>query len=315
MSAEGRPERTLPVGYEIFTRERWTALARRSGALLSDSERQDLAVTAELISLDEVADVYLPLAQLLALTIRNRHEGQRKIDDYLGLDRATGPFIIGIAGGVAVGKSTTARVLQVLLRRMGTTDLLTTDGFLWPNAMLEAWGILDRKGFPESYDQVRLVEALSAIRAGQHDVAAPVYSHLSYDIVPGEFQIIRQPDILILEGLNVLQASTNGTSPTYGEVSDYLDASVYVDAAETDVALWFSERLSALRSAPNEPDSFFHRLASLSDSDFAALAEQVWKQVNLVNLRENIAPTRGRAHLIIEKGGDHCVDRVLLRRS
>ncbi len=314
MSADGKSERTRPAGYEVFARERWTALARRSGASLSDSERQNLAATADLISMEEAKDVYLPLARLLAVIVQNKHEARRRIDDYLGEEHVPGPFIIGIAGGVAVGKSTTAKVLQVLLRSTGTTDLLTTDGFLWPNATLEARGILDRKGFPESYDQQRLVEALTAIRAGV-EVGAPVYSHLSYDIVPGELQIIRQPDILILEGLNVLQADTKGTAPTHGEVSDYVDVSIYVDAAETDVAQWFKERLFALCSAPNEPDSFFHRLASLSESDLADLAERVWREVNLVNLRENIAPTRGRAHLIIEKGSNHLVDRVLLRRS
>ena len=274
---------------------------------------RDLAATGEPISVGEVQDVFLPLAQLLALIAQTTRDAQRRIDDYLGEERVTAPFIIGIAGGVAVGKSTTARVLQVLLRRTGTTDLLTTDGFLWPNDTLEARGMLDRKGFPESYDQRRLVETLRAVRAGEPEVPTPVYSHLSYDIVPGEFQIIRQPAILIVEGLNVLQASTRGSSPTRG-VSDSFDVSIYVDAAETDVARWFSERLFALRSAANEPGSFFHGLASLSEGEFTALAEHVWNRVNLVNLRQNVAPTRGRADLIVEKGSDHLVDRILLRR-
>ncbi len=314
MSAEDNPEGRDP-GYEVFSRERWTALARRSGAVVSDAEMRALAAIGEAISMEEVTDIYFPLAQLLTLIAQNKHEAQRRIDDYLGQKAVTAPFIVGIAGGVAVGKSTTAKVLQALLSRAGTTDLLTTDGFLWPNATLEARGILDRKGFPESYDQRRLVEALAAIRAGDEEVATPVYSHLSYDVVPGKLKIIRKPEILIVEGLNVLQASTKGSSPTHGEVSDYLDVSIYVDAAETDVALWFTERLSALRAEGDTPGSFFHRLASMSEGEFAVLAGQVWKQVNLVNWRENVAPTRGRAHLIVEKGRTHRVDRLLLRRS
>ncbi len=174
---------------------------------------------------------------------------------------------------------------------------------------------MDRKGFPESYDQRRLVEALTAIRAGGQEVATPVYSHVAYDIVPGELQIIRRPDILLVEGLNVLQVSTTGASASHVVVSDFFDVSIYVDAAETDVARWFRERLLVLRSTMNEPGSFFQRLASLSDEEVTTLAEQVWDQVNLVNLRENVAPTRGRADLIVEKGSDHLVDRVLIRRS
>jgi type I pantothenate kinase len=266
----------------------------------------------------EVVDVYLPLAELLALIADTRQHAQQRIGAFLGEDRERVPFIIGIAGGVAVGKSTTARLLQTLLGngdKHPSVELLTTDGFLFPNATLEARGIMSRKGFPESYDQRRLIEALAAIRAGVAEVATPVYSHLSYDIVPDELQIIRRPDILIVEGLNVLQVSTRGVAPAPVVVSDFFDVSIYVDAAETDVAGWFKERLLALRSALNEPGSFFHRFASLSDEEVVALAEQVWDQVNLVNLQENVAPTRGRAHLILEKGSDHLVRRVLLRRA
>ena len=247
-----------------------------------------------------------------------RGAAQQDVADFLGEDRSTAPFIIGIAGGVAVGKSTTARVLQALLAKgegRGSVELLTTDGFLWPNATLEARGIMGRKGFPESYDQRRLVEVLTAIRAGEPEVATPVYSHAFYDIVPGELHIIRRPDILIVEGLNVLQISTVGASTSPVVVSDFFDISIYVDAAETDVARWFRERLLVLRSTTSEPGSLFHGLASLSDREVTALAKQVWDQVNLVNLRENVAPTRGRAHLIVEKGPDHLVHRILLRRS
>jgi type I pantothenate kinase len=308
---------TLDLGYEVFTRERWAALAQRSGAVLSEDAVRALSATGESISTEEARDVYLPLMELLSLMAHNKRDAQQEIGAFLGKDRAHTPFIIGIGGGVAVGKSTTARVLRVLLdaAEVGrTVDLLTTDGFLWPNATLEARGIMARKGFPESYDQRRLVETVAAIRAGAKNAATPVYSHLSYDIVPGEFQIIGQPDILIVEGLNVLQTTTTGASPTHGQVSDHLDVSIYVDAAETDVARWFRQRLLALRAAATEPGSFFHGLASLSDDEVTALADQVWEEVNLVNLRENVAPTRGRANLILEKGSNHLVDRILLRR-
>jgi type I pantothenate kinase len=327
MPLDGRsPDSTTAAadaGYEVFTRERWAALARRSDTDLSDTDLSDtevghLVATGEAISHEEVVDIYLPLAQLLALTARTTRQARRTVDDFLGGDRGVVPFIIGIAGGVAVGKSTTARVLQALLKKSEghpTIDLLTTDGFLWPNDTLEARGIMGRKGFPESYDQRRLVEALAAIRAGEPEVGTPVYSHLSYDIVPGEVQFFRRPDILIVEGLNVLQVSTKGAFPPHVVVSDFFDFSIYVDALEIDVARWFNERLLALRSVLQEPGSFFHRFASLSDEEVTRLAEQVWEQVNLVNLRENVAPTRSRANLVVEKGGNHLVQRVLLRRS
>jgi type I pantothenate kinase len=311
-------ESNADAGFEVFTRQRWAALVRRSGGALSNDEVRNLAGIGDPISVQEVVDVYLPLAELLALIADTRHLAQRRIGAFLGEDRDRVPFIIGIAGGVAVGKSTTARLLQALLGNGDehpSVELLTTDGFLFPNAALEARGLMGRKGFPESYDLRRLIDALSAIRAGVAEVVTPVYSHLSYDIVPDEVQIIRQPDILIVEGLNVLQVSTRGASPAPVVVSDFFDVSIYVDAAEIDVAVWFTERLLALRSVLNEPGSFFHRFSSLSDEEVLALAEQVWNQVNLVNLQENIAPTRSRAHLILEKGSDHLVKRVLLRRA
>ena len=260
MSGEDPQEEIVELGYEVFTREQWAALGRRSGAVLSDEALRALAEMDEPISIDEVRGVYLPLTQLLVLMAHNARDARQKIDAFLGANGVDAPFIIGVAGGVAVGKSTTARVLQVLLATADegrTVDLLTTDGFLWPNATLEARGIMDRKGFPESYDQRRLVETVAAIRAGEKDVATPVYSHLSYDIVPGELRIIRRPDILIVEGLNVLQATTTEDSPTHSQVSDSFDVSIYVDAAETDVARWFHQRLDALIRAPNDPGSYF----------------------------------------------------------
>jgi type I pantothenate kinase len=305
------------AGYEVFTRERWAALARRSGTKLSDADARSLSATGEPISRDEVADIYLPLSQLLSLMAEVKRKGHRKIATFLAQDHSPGPFIIGIAGGVAVGKSTTARVLQALLQLDATTptvDLLTTDGFLYPNETLEARGLMARKGFPESYDQRALIEALAAIRSGAAEVRTPVYSHLAYDIVPGELQVLRRPDIVIVEGLNVLQVNTKGASPDHVVVSDFFDVAIYVDAAETDVAEWYRTRLMALRSTVmQESGSFFHRFASMSDEEMTTIAQQVWDGVNLINLRENVAPTRGRAHLVLEKNRAHLVDRVLLR--
>jgi type I pantothenate kinase len=307
------------AGFEVFSRERWSALGHRPDDRLSIADAQTLATAGEPISLDEVVEVYLPLAQLLTLMAALRRETRQRIGDFLSERRQPSPFVVGIAGGVAVGKSTTARVLQALLRQGDggpSVDLLTTDGFLYPNATLEADGLMARKGFPESYDQRALVEALAAVRAGVPEVRTPVYSHLAYDIVPDEFQTLRRPDILIVEGLNVLQVNTRGASPGHVVVSDFFDVSIYVDAAETDVAAWFRERLLSLRSTVlQEPGSFFHRFASMSDDELSTIAQQVWDGVNVINLRENVAPTRGRADLVLEKNGRHLVDRVLLRRS
>jgi type I pantothenate kinase len=196
-----------------------------------------------------------------------------------------------------------------------SVELLTTDGFLYPNAVLEERGLMMRKGFPESYDQRKLVEALAAIRAGHAEVETPVYSHHTYDILPGESHVVRHPDVVIVEGLNVLQVNTQG-APNQVMVSDFFDFSIYVDAAEEDVARWFIERLQGLRStAMQEPDSFFHRFASMSDEQVTAIAEQVWTEINLVNLVENIAPTRGRAHMVVEKDGNHRVSQIHLRQA
>jgi type I pantothenate kinase len=314
---EYKSTRPADAGYEVFTREQWAALAHRSGTNLSDADARKLAATGEPISRDEVGEIYLPLSQLLTLMARLKHNGHQKIAAFLGHGHNPGPFIIGIAGGVAVGKSTTARVLQAVLQLDASSpivDLLTTDGFLYPNDTLEASGLMARKGFPESYDQRALIEALAAIRGGAAEVRTPVYSHLAYDVVPGEFQVLHQPDIVIVEGLNVLQVNTKEASPDTVVVSDFFDVAIYVDAAETDVANWYQARLMALRSTVmQEPDSYFHRFASMSDEEMSTIAQQVWEGVNLVNLRENIAPTRGRAHLVLEKDRAHLVDRVLLR--
>jgi type I pantothenate kinase len=278
-----------------------------------------LAATGEPVAVDEVTEVYRPLAQLLALRATAANELQGLTDEFLADDRPVAPFMIGIGGSVAVGKSTTARILQALLGRgpgRPSVDLLTTDGFLYPNATLEAQGLMMRKGFPESYNQRKLVEALAAIKAGQPEVETPVYSHHTYDILPDESQVVRHPDMVIVEGLNVLQVNTKDASPNHVVVSDFFDFSIYVDAAEEDIARWFTERLVGLRtSALPEPGSYFHRFASMTDEEVMAMAGQIWSEINRVNLVENIAPTRGRANVVLEKDGAHRVAQILLRRG
>jgi type I pantothenate kinase len=281
---------------------------------VSPSDVALLAATGEPVAVEEVTEVYRPLAQLLALGATAALELQRQTDEFLEEDRPAAPFVIGIGGSVAVGKSTTARLLQALLGRgpgRPSVELLTTDGFLYPNAVLEAQGLMMRKGFPESYDQRKLVDALALIKAGHPAVETPVYSHHTYDILPGESQVIRRPDLVIVEGLNVLEVNTSNVV-----VSDFFDFSIYVDAAEHDIARWFAERLLGLRAtALREPDSFFHRFASMSEEQVETIAGQIWSEINAVNLRENIAPTRGRAHVVLEKGGDHRVSQIRLRRA
>jgi type I pantothenate kinase len=299
-------------GFETYTRGRWAALADRGQG--AGIER--LVATDEPVPAEEVIDIYLPLSQLLGLLVASKAEARRRISAFVGEERPAAPFIIGIAGSVAVGKSTVARVLQSLLQLEGSAsvDLLTTDGFLYPNAILARRGLMNRKGFPESYDLRSLIGALASIRAGDPEVETPVYSHVSYDIVPDAVQVLRRADIVIVEGLNVLQVNTKGDSAEQTLVSDFFDFSIYVDAAEEDIARWFAERLAALRSAARR-EGGSHPLAALPESEVASVAQHVWEEVNAVNLRDNVAPTRRRAHLILEKDGDHHVRQVLLRPS
>jgi type I pantothenate kinase len=310
---------SLDGHFTAFSRAQWAALGHRNGTSLSAADAARLMATGEPVSLHEVRDIYLPLAELLALLAAGSRASARRIGEFLGQDGGAAPFIIGIAGSVAVGKSTTARILQALLGRGAghpEVELLTTDGFLYPNAVLESRGLMERKGFPESYDQRALVDALSALRSGQAEVVTPVYSHLSYDILEGETHVLRRPDIVIVEGLNVLQVNTKGASPEHVVTSDFFDFSIYVDADESDIARWFTERLLALRSTVlQEPGAFFHRFASMPDGEVAAIADHIWTTINLVNLRDNVAPTRGRAQLVLEKGADHHVSKVLFRRT
>ena len=302
-----------------FSRAEWAPLRATTPLPLSEADLAELVSHNEPLSLEEVAEVYLPLSRLLNLHVTATRELHRVTDRFLGKAGAQNPYILGIAGSVAVGKSTTARVLRALLARWPDhprVDLVTTDGFLLPNAELEERELMRRKGFPESYDRRRLLRFVADLKAGEPEVAAPVYSHLVYDVIPGKTQIIRQPDIVILEGLNVLEGGVGRGNEEPGPlVSDYFDFSIYVDAEEAHIKTWFSDRFRHLRdTAFRDPKSFFRRFAHLTDEESAAFAERVWTDINGANLRENILPTRERAHLILEKGPTHRVEAVRLRR-
>jgi len=268
----------------------------------------------ERLDMDEVADIYLPLSRLLSLHAIASADREVVADTFLGVLPARRPYVIGLAGSVAVGKSTTSRILQELLARWPAhprVELVTTDGFLHPNAVLTERGLMERKGFPESYNTAALVDFLAAVKAGEPEVSAPVYSHIRYDIVAGDAQIVREPDIVIVEGLNVLQI----TPGVERHVSDFFDFTIYVDADEADIERWFVERFFTLRETVfADPESFFHNYAALPDDEAEQLARFVWRTINGVNLREEILPTRARAQLVLEKGPDHRVRRVRLRR-
>ncbi len=308
----------VDVPFEEFTRAEWTTLGDSAESRLSPTEVATLAATGDPAALDEVADVYVPLAQLLAVHSSAVQEARGRVDGFLGRPTRQAPFVIGVAGSVAVGKSTTARLLQAVLQDgpgHPRVELITTDGFLYPNPELEARGLMDRKGFPESYDRRRMIGVLSAIKAGRTQVKIPVYSHVTYDIVPGEFQTVENPEMVIVEGLNVLQVSTTDVPPDHMVASDFFDFSIYVDADEADIARWFTDRLLELRqSVLRDPRSYFHAFAGMSTDEVSSIAHNIWSDVNLVNLRENIAPTAGRANLVLEKDGEHRVRRARLRK-
>ncbi|GAB84385.1 type I pantothenate kinase [Gordonia rubripertincta] len=303
-----------PSLYLELDRRQWRELRESMPLVLNEDELAELVGLGEQIDLEEVADVYLPLSRLIHLQVAARQRLFAATSTFLGerqINRQV-PFVIGIAGSVAVGKSTTARVLAALLARWEShpkVDLITTDGFLLPTAEMQRRGILHRKGFPESYDRRALLRFVTEVKSGAREVAAPVYSHLAYDIVPNVYHYVRQPDILILEGLNVLQ-----TGPTL-MVSDLFDFSIYVDAKIEDIEEWYISRFLQMRTTSfANPDSHFHAYASLTDEQATAAARDLWTSINRPNLIENILPTRPRASLVLRKDVDHAINRVRLRK-
>ncbi len=307
--------------YRFFSAERWAEFRADTPLTLSESEVQRLSSLYDPIDLDEVRRIYLSLSRLLSAHVETSQNlfGQRKIFFNNPDDVIKTPFIIGLAGSVAVGKSTTARVLKELLARWPSSpkvDLVTTDGFLYPNAVLRRDNLMERKGFPESYDVGAILRFLSSIKSGARNVRAPLYSHLTYDVLTGEYVTIDRPDILIFEGVNVLQTRE---LPKDGKavpvVSDFFDFSIYIDAEEHLIHKWYIDRFMRLReTAFRNPQSFFHRYAELTDEAARAIAEGLWNNINLKNLQENILPTRPRADLILRKGHDHFVKEVALRK-
>ena len=310
-----RPSDQVDISrYVDLNRAEWARLRASTPLPLSEAQLRPLGGLTERVSLDEVTDVYLPLSRLLNLYVGATQKLHAATSTFLsGSASLRIPYVIGVAGSVAVGKSTLSRVLKALLSHWPNhpqVDLVTTDGFLLPQRELEARGLTQRKGFPESYDVRRLLRFLADVKSGLPEVTAPIYSHLAYDVVPGEYQTVHQPDIVIVEGLNVLQTGSRHTM----FVSDFFDFSIYVDANESDIEQWYIERFMKLRATVfQNPDSYFHRYAGLSNAEAEATARRIWETINLANLRENVLPTRERAHLVLEKGRDHAVRRVRLR--
>lgn len=308
---------TLP--YTTFEREEWASFDTTSTTALTETEVKELQGINRQISMNEVTQIYRPLTRLLHLYSLATKERHQTTASFLNNRIKKVPFIIGIAGSVAVGKSTTARLLQHLLSTFPEhpkVELVTTDGFLYPNQILEERGIMNRKGFPESYDTGRLIQFLADLKTGKKEVQAPIYSHLEYDILKGEYQHVVEPDIVIVEGINVLQVQTNrpkkSNSPLF--VSDFFDFSIYVDADEENLLEWYIDRFKILRNtAFSNPKSYFHRHAHLTDEEAVKFATDIWTNINGKNLRLNILPTRSRANLILEKGTNHSVSRIKLR--
>lgn len=299
-----------------FNRQQWAELRKSVPLKLTEQDLKPLLGFNEELSLDEVSTIYLPLARLINYYIEENLRRQTVLNRFLGGKNPTVPYIISIAGSVAVGKSTSARILQSLLSNWPNTrkvDLITTDGFLYPLEKLQKDNLLHKKGFPVSYDTAKLIQFLADIKSGKPNVSAPIYSHLTYDIIPNQFTIVDQPDILILEGLNVLQTGSRKASQIF--VSDFVDFSIYVDAEEDLLKEWYVRRFLKFRqSAFNDPNSYFKHYATLSEQEAIETATNIWNNINGLNLRENILPTRERANLILTKGADHAVERVKLRK-
>jgi type I pantothenate kinase len=301
------------AAYMSFDRSEWAALRANTPMTLSSRDLEILRSVNEEVSLDEVVEAYLPLSRLLNLHVAAARNLSSVKDAFLGRPAGRAPYVIAVAGSVAVGKSTFARILRTLIARWPDrpkVELITTDGFLHPNAVLQDRGLMTRKGFPESYDMRRMIHFLADIKSGEAEVAAPLYSHMAYDIVPGENQLIKQPDVLIFEGLNVLQS---GAFPVLA--SDFFDFSVYLDAEEADIEEWFLERFLLLqKTAFRDEAAFFNRYKDLNPDEATAFARNVWRTINLPNLRENIVPTRERASVVLTKRTDHTLGEVRLRR-
>lgn len=299
-----------------ISRSDWAELAKATETPLTQLEIEKIRGLGDFLDLSEVEEIYLPLSQLLNLYVNTMQRLHQVSGEFLDRSSKRTPFIIGIAGSVAVGKSTVARLLKELLSRWPTTPsvaLVTTDGFLYPNQVLEAKGLMAKKGFPESYDRLALLKFVADIKSGKEVVTAPLYSHLSYDIVPGAEVIVNSPDVVIVEGLNVLQPPGLGQEVA---LSDYFDFKIYVDAPTEEIETWYLERFRQLReSAFRNPESYFHKYAELPLAQALDRAVEIWRTINLPNLLENIISTKSRATLVLQKGVKHRVERVLLRKT
>lgn len=302
-----------------FTRTEWARLSENTPMPLNEKDVRCLRALGDPIDLAEADVVYRPLSRLLTLYVSAARTLHRATSVFLDEATPNTPYVIGICGSVAVGKSTVARILREMIARWPQTpnvELITTDGFLYPNAVLEAQGLMDRKGFPESYNRRALLDFIKAVKSGKGEVTAPVYSHQTYDIVPDENIVVHHPDVLIVEGVNVLQPARPGfTEDSYTSVSDYFDFSIYVDSRTSYIRKWYVERFLKLRdTAFTQPDSYFKQYASLSDAKARERALRIWESINAPNLIQNIAPTKGRATLLLTKGKDHSVEKVRLRK-
>ncbi|WP_281888412.1 type I pantothenate kinase [Paenibacillus sp. YYML68] len=300
--------------YFEINRKQWAELQEQTTPSIDQAEFERRKGFHDPIPYQEVRDIYIPLSRYIRVQAEAARQLHATSADFLKQSGEKVPFVIGIAGSVAVGKSTTARLLQTLLSReegSPKVELITTDGFLFPNHILEQRGLMKRKGFPESYDTKKLVKCIRSIKSGKPNVVVPVYSHLAYDIVDDDAFVVNTPDILIVEGINVLQVTKDGKV----FVSDFFDFSIYVDAEEADIERWYVDRFLKLRdTAFRNPESYFHRYASLSEEEAVHTASSIWSEINGINLRENIQPTKGRAKLVLRKGPDHAIEKLFIRK-